>query len=330
MDEIPHSPQTNCPLGCNHQDSLEHLYGDCPPVWQNVNTIRKNFDLPPIPRADRKIATMIGATKPLSRKEATLNLFLLFTIWSARSTLLRNTTLLLPAFFSVTITGLMAKYCPAILKSSSLQQAASHLSFLNPSTGKSGTRTKEQKRQAKAEAERLISSFPSNATVAFTDGGTHLSNPGPCGSGIYIPGPPNSPPTNIIIPLGWGTNNLGEIAAIGAAIEYIISNNPPPSSEIHILTDSHLSYGILQLYWRSKHYPAIANHIRRLIDSTSNINPITIHWIAGHAGIQGNNAADANASAAAKVSANTACHSPQFDERTIILSWRRRLNLPDD
>jgi ribonuclease HI len=70
--------------------------------------------------------------------------------------------------------------------------------------------------------------------------------------------------------------------------------------------------------------PAIANHIRRLIDSASNTNPITIpwHWIAGHAGIQGNNAADANASAAAHVSASTACNmltnNPQSDERTIV------------
>jgi ribonuclease HI len=334
MDEITYiPPDTTCPFGCDITDSLQHLYGDCAHVWDNINTTRKNFDLPTVPQQEQNTTLLIGATRLLSRKEATLNIFLLHTIWSARCLRLKGTHISLPLFFSVTISRTMGKYCPSILKLSTLYQISDSLSLINPNTGKSGKRTKEQARQARDEAALLISSLPPDAIVAYTDGGTHNSNPGPCGSGIFIPG---SPPTNISIPLGWGTNNLGEIAAIGAAIEFILSKKPPVDSEIHILTDSHLSYGILQLYLRSRQYPIIANHIRKLMERNSTSIPITIHWIAGHAGIPGNDAADANASAAACAAANsnsirsTQLAQLQPDETTVISTWRSQLSLPDD
>jgi ribonuclease HI len=316
-------PDTLCPLGCDHIDSIEHLYGNCTRTWSNVNTLRKNFSLPPIPRPKRNIASLLGTDRLLSRKEATLNIFLLYTIWEARRHLLKGTPLLLPLFFSTTITSLIGKYCPLILKMSTLHNSSNSLSLINPTTGRSGKRTKEQTKQARVEEKRLVSSFPPSSIIVYTDGGTHNSNPGPCGSGIYIPHA--TQPTNLSIPLGWGTNNLGELAAIGAAIDHILHSSPPSGTEIHILTDSHLSYGILQLYWRTSLYSELARTIRRWIDNTSDTTPITVHWIAGHADIPGNDAADDNATTAAAHSNTT-----PPDINAIVSLWRRRLSIPDD
>jgi hypothetical protein len=268
-------PDTTCPFGCSYIDSIEHLFGTCSHAWTNINTLRINFDLPPIPSDKRSIASLLGAMCPLSRKEATLNIFLIYTIWQARCHCLKGTPLLLPIFFSTTITSLLGKYCPKILQMSSLYQVSSPLSLINPTTGKSGKRTKEQTKLAKAEAQELVSSFPSNSIVVYTDGGTHNTNPGPCGSGIFIPHP--NLPTNINIPLGWGTNNLSELVAIGAAIDHILHSNPPTNTPIHILTDSYLSFGILQLYWRANLYPDLARFIRRQIDTAADTTPITVH-----------------------------------------------------
>src|SRR5210317_1689059 len=111
--------------------------------------------------------------------------------------------------------------------------------------------------------------------------------------------------TNLHYPLGWGTNNLSEIAAIGFAISHFLKNSAPNHVQLHILTDSYLAYGCLTFYWRSDLYAPLIRPIRKIISHIKHSNPITIHWIAGHAGIAGNEAADANATKAASMS-NTA------------------------
>jgi ribonuclease HI len=64
--------------------------------------------------------------------------------------------------------------------------------------------------------------------------------------------------------------------------------------------------------------------------------PTTIHWIAGHAGIPRNDAADPNASAAASAAAiSDSIRSTQLaqlepDETTVISTWRSQFSLPDD
>ena len=134
-------------------------------------------------------------------------------------------------------------------------------------------------------------SLPSNSSIAYTDGGTHNSNPGPCGSGVFFPATATHQQTNLHYPLGWGTNNLGEIAAIGFAISHFLKNSPPKHGQLHILTDSYLAYGCLTFYWRSDLYAPLIRLIRKIISHIKHSNPVTIHWIAGHAGIAGNESA---------------------------------------
>jgi hypothetical protein len=59
--------------------------------------------------------------------------------------------------------------------------------------------------------------------------------------------------------------------------------------------------------------------------------PTTIHWIAGHAGIPGNDAADANASAAASAATNSdSTRSIQLAQLRPDETTRSQLSLPDD
>ena len=194
----------------------------------------------------------------------------------------------------------MTKYCPQLIQ----EAFGDTLPPLpdNHKLGSSSKRTKKQQQEAKKKAMQLVHSFPPTSILAYTDGGTHLTNPGPSGSGIHIPPSSNFPGSDHQIPLGKGTNNLGELAAIGYAIAYILSHNPPRGAPICILTDSFFAYGTLVFYWRSNTYPKLARTIRNMIDSSKDSNPIAIHWIAGHSGIPGNEAADANATAAASAS----------------------------
>jgi hypothetical protein len=260
MDSHIHA-DTTCPFGCVAQDSIEHLFGDCEHTWHNVNAARKTFALLPIPLDQRNMASILGATGLLSRKEATLNIFLLFTIWHARTELLHGNNINIPYYFSRTSLRLIGLHCPAILKIAGLTSI--HSTVTSASIGNSGKRTKEQIKAAQAEACSIISSLPTNSIIAYTDGGTHKSNPGPCGSGVHIPS--SNPPHNICIPLGWGTNNLAELTAIGSAIYHILLLEPLSGTEIHILTDSFLSYGCLELFWKSKSYPLITRTVRRMI-----------------------------------------------------------------
>jgi ribonuclease HI/exonuclease III len=314
-------PGTTCPFGCAAIDSIEHLFGDCKHTWRNVNAVRQTFSLPPIPAIQRNLATILGAAELLSRLEATLNIFLIFVIWHARSELLNGNNIDVPYYFSSKSLKLIGKYCPVILKMAALTSAHSTITSNPSSVGKSGKRTKDQIAAAKAAAQLIISSLPSNSIVAYTDGGTHNSNPGPCGSGIHIPRHPPKTPLNLSVPLGWGTNNLGEIVAIGAAIHLTLLSKPHPGTEIHILTDSFLSYGILELHWKAKTYPLLTRTIRRMIALSHNSTPIKIHWIAGHADIEGNDAADAVATLAAK---NSSSDPP--DLSPIISNWTKLIN----
>ena len=107
----------------------------------------------------------------------------------------------------------MTKYCPQLLQ----EAFGDTLPPLpdNHKLGSSSKRTKKQQQEAKKKAMQLVHSFPPTSILAYTDGGTHLTNPGPSGSGIHIPPSSNFPGSDHQIPLGKGTNNLGELAAIG-------------------------------------------------------------------------------------------------------------------
>ena len=174
MDSHIH-PDTKCPFGCSAIDNVTHLFGDCKYMaWENVNAIRQTFSLPPVPVGNRVVGTLLGATQHLSRLEATLNAFLLFTTWEARTCCLNNDNFDVPLFYASTIAKLVSKHCPAVLKMANIKNLQAP--FKPIASGSSGKRTNEQIALISplAEAEKIISSFSPNDIIAYTDVGKQL------------------------------------------------------------------------------------------------------------------------------------------------------------
>ena len=88
--------------------------------------------------------------------------------------------------------------------------------------------------------------------------------------------------------LGQGTNNRGEIWAVGMALDYIISLGIP-LKKLHFCTDSKLVIRVRTL----KASPKKHIDLFRFIDTLSKQFPaIDYIWVPGHSGIYGNDLAD--------------------------------------
>ena len=152
-----------------------------------------------------------------------------------------------------------------------------------------------------------------SATIFYTDGSAR-PNPGACGAGATME-LPKSPPLSFDnldfhAALGHGTNNLGEVWAIGMAIQalqYSISNRLIATSSAHIFTDSEFAMGALTNSTKinklnPNNYASIVA-IKKLI-RTFPQHFISFHWVPGHADIEGNERADALAELGSTLSAN--------------------------
>ena len=183
-----------------------------------------------------------------------------------------------------------------------------HISAFDPKQvrglGKAGTRTAAQAKAARAYGQRLLDAIKPRSLIAFTDGASK-GNPGPCGAGAYVY-------DNLATPwdqedsaaLGHGTNNLGELWAIGMAMQIAlgrIKDFPNDYQRFTIFTDSQFSVGILTKGWKSKTHPLLARKLRLMFSDFP--IPIGIEWVPAHVGIDSNERADELADLGAKKSA---------------------------
>ena len=160
--------------------------------------------------------------------------------------------------------------------------------------GNASTRSAAQRKLAREYAERIIAQMDPAGTIAYTDGSA-LGNPGPSGAGVFL----HTPDTEQELAIGLrqdGTNNLGELWAIGAAIqavEALASNDPSLNDRpAYIITDSLYSLGCLTKNWKATgqlNAAVIAAIRKRLSASTIQWH---INWVPGHAGVEGNEVAD--------------------------------------
>ena len=105
----------------------------------------------------------------------------------------------------------------------------------------------------------------------------------------------------LIYQLGESTNQVAEIWAIGGALTTIREDVLAKGAEIHIFSDSEFSIKCLRGIYTSKIHHNIIKHVLNLIDSFPR-NTVIFHHVAGHAGIPGNEIADALANMGAKLS----------------------------
>lgn len=159
---------------------------------------------------------------------------------------------------------------------------------------------------------RSLEKVPDSSYLAFTDGSA-IPNPGPSGAGAWISAPGNSP-DYIYQSLGHGSNNFGELWAIGMALQYYIDKGY--THDIVIASDSEWAIGKLSKGFGSRqgeHDDAIKS-IKRLM--TSIVAPIEFIWVHAHSGLKQNEVADKLAKKGSRSSKATGiptrCHSNGF------------------
>ena len=153
--------------------------------------------------------------------------------------------------------------------------------------GKAGTRTEAQGAAAAVAARQLLTSFRDEAAICFTDGACS-GNPGPAGAGAVVR-LPDGRTVERYQALGKGTNNVGELSAIGLALDLLDEHDVPAACTVEILTDSKYSHGVISLGWKAKANAELILGLRKRFKARK----ARLHWIAGHVGVPENERADA-------------------------------------
>lgn len=154
--------------------------------------------------------------------------------------------------------------------------------------GSAGSRTAQQAAMAEAAAKQLIASLADDAVVVFTDGACR-GNPGPAGSGALVQLPDGRRGESCKA-LGTATNNVGELTAIGLALDLLEGAEVDPATTVAVLTDSKYTHGVLVQGWKAKANRELILGLRDRLTGWPNLR---LHWVAGHVGIDGNERADA-------------------------------------
>lgn len=153
--------------------------------------------------------------------------------------------------------------------------------------GSAKNRTAEQEEKARAAAEEHIEQLSNNTVICFTDGSCK-GNPGPAGVGVYVEFPEGETERHSVY-LGRATNNVAELTAISEAIDVVAKYEKYNNNPIVLFTDSRYVEGSLTKNWKAKANRPLIQSIKAKIRTRGKIR---IQWVAGHAGIAGNEVAD--------------------------------------
>lgn len=126
--------------------------------------------------------------------------------------------------------------------------------------------------------------IPEGAVVAYTDGAC-TGNPGPAGIGVVLRAGEHT--REISEYLGLATNNIAELTAIRRALQAL---KPPVRRPVWVLTDSEYAIGVLAKGWKAQANQALVEEIRGLLRA---LPEVRFRKVPGHAGVPGNERADA-------------------------------------
>lgn len=152
--------------------------------------------------------------------------------------------------------------------------------------GSAGTRTAAQATAAKAHFQGVLDGIAPEAAVCFTDGACK-GNPGPCGAGAVVK-LPDGRVLESYKALGVGTNNVGELTAIGLALDLLDQAAFPADQPVRMFTDSQYAEGVLVKGWKAKANQEIIAALKPRLKARK----LSLGWLAGHVGIAENERAD--------------------------------------
>ena len=166
--------------------------------------------------------------------------------------------------------------------------------------GKAGTRSASQEAAARQDAKAKLAALGADVAVAYTDGGCR-GNPGPAGSGVYLT-LPDGRTAEASLALGRGTNNIAELSAIGLALDLLDQADWPTSAPVCLFSDSDYANGVLVRGWKAKANTELIVELRARLKRRPKVEVV---WVAGHAGVAGNEKADQLASRGVSGTTNT-------------------------
>lgn len=298
----PHTPCFLCLLP--RSDCANHLFRVCPVARSAVATVFYHLGMDPVAIQGGLHRPIFGAAALPPEHHATV-ILAGDAIWRLRSHLSDG---LVVRNVSDWVLSAVLSALGAFAPSSHINHFPSHnlpsatvdaLRGKSCGFGAAGTRSTEQAEAARDYCARIVGSLDAADVQLWTDGSA-IPNPGPAGAGALII---FSDGTSIEASsaLGNGTNNLGELWAVGSGLERLVAHPSFGShSRIHVFTDSEYARGILAKGWRASDYSYLATAIRKLIREHS--LSIKFHKVAAHVGIPGNERADKLAAKGAEVS----------------------------
>lgn len=145
-----------------------------------------------------------------------------------------------------------------------------------------------------ASHDAILSSAPPHALICYTDGSAS-PNPGPSGAGASIFNSGAATVTDLGANLGFGSNNLGELVAIGVCLEELRVSLPllaTHPTHVFIFTDSLFASNAVVSAKAAVAHSATIRALRQLLSSVLKLVPVTFHWIRGHSGAGGNERVD--------------------------------------
>jgi ribonuclease HI len=135
---------------------------------------------------------------------------------------------------------------------------------------------------------------PDAETIIIHTDGACSGNPGPAGIGVHIVRPGRL--TEISEYIGEATNNVAELRAILCALEAL--GEDERERRIHLYTDSGWSLGVLIGGWKAKKNVQLIEKIKVRLPEFPNLELLKVK---GHAGLDGNEEADALATKAVRI-----------------------------
>ncbi|MCB9668870.1 MAG: ribonuclease HI [Alphaproteobacteria bacterium] len=154
--------------------------------------------------------------------------------------------------------------------------------------GSAGSRTAGQAALAKQDALAKLAALPEGTHRAYTDGGCS-GNPGPAGSGVRLE-LADGRVAEVARSLGRGTNNIAELTAVAIALDLLDEAGVPGDAAVAVFSDSDYVNGVLTKGWKAKKNTELILELQARLKSRPGVELV---WVAGHAGIPGNERADA-------------------------------------
>jgi ribonuclease HI len=154
----------------------------------------------------------------------------------------------------------------------------------------------KKSKDARVAAHHAAAAASTAEVVVFADGACS-GNPGPAGAGVAIfEGEKKTRELSEF--LGTGTNNIAELTAILRAAE-VLEND---ARAIEIRTDSSYAIGVLTKGWKAKANPELVAKTKVALGKLASVK---LTYVPGHAGVVGNELADALAVAAVQARKST-------------------------